>query len=216
MNSGVLVVEDDNFTRITLVSSLKSAGVENVYSAGNSPEAIALAEKHLPTAALIDLHLGAGPTGLDLARQLRSQNPRIGIVILTSYDDPRLLGENPDFIPSGTRYLVKRDITDISLVTEALRSSPTSTKLLNRVPKDAFSGQLSQTQLEILRLVAEGYSNSEIAKRRGVSEKAVEGTITRLATRLSLEKDTALNQRVHIARVYFRAMGLNLGAESTS
>jgi DNA-binding NarL/FixJ family response regulator len=63
--------------------------------------------------------------------------------------------------------------------------------------------------------VAEGFSNAEIAKRRGVSEKAVEGTIARLASRLSLEKDTALNQRVHIARVYFRAMGLNLGAETS-
>lgn len=215
MNSDVLVVEDDNFTRITLVSSLRSAGVENVYSAGNSVEAMQLAEKHLPSAALIDLHLGAGPTGLDVARQLRAHNSRIGIVILTSYDDPRLLGENPDFIPSGTRYLVKRDITDISLITNALRTSPTSSKLLSRSPRDAFSGQLSSTQLEILRLVAEGYSNAEIAKRRGVSEKAVEGTIARLASRLSLEKDTALNQRVHIARVYFRAMGLNLGAETS-
>ncbi len=204
----VLVVEDDNLTRITLASSLKSSGIDNVYTAASVSEAVSIAEKQLPSAALIDLHLGPGPSGLDLARQLRSLNSRIGIVILTSYDDPRLLGENPDFIPSGTKYLRKGDISDISVVTQALHSSPSSHRLLAK--SHASSLKLTQTQLSILKLVAEGHSNSEIARRRGVTEKAIEATISRLAHKLELENDSASNQRVHIARVYFRALGLKI------
>ncbi|MEG0028680.1 MAG: response regulator transcription factor [Aurantimicrobium sp.] len=209
----MLVVEDDNLTRITLASSLKAAGLRRVHTAASINEAIMLAKKYIPQAALIDLHLGAGPTGLDLARQLRALDAKIGIVLLTSYDDPRLLGENPDFIPAGTKYLLKRDITDITAVIEALGAAPGSNKLLGRKNPDAFGTKLSENQLSILKLVAEGLSNTEIARRRGVSEKAIEGTISRLATKLSLEKDAAHNQRVHIARVYFRAMGVNLDTE---
>lgn len=208
MALNVLVVEDDNLTRITLTASLKSSGITQVYSARNVSEAVELATTHMPSTALIDLHLGAGPTGLDLARQLRSMNSKIGIVILTSYDDPRLLGENPDFIPSGTIYLRKTDITDISAVTQALLHSPGNNRLA--ATNKSASLKLTQTQLEILKLIAEGHSNSEIARRRGVSEKAIEATISRLAAKLDLEKDSASNQRVHIARVYFRALGLKI------
>lgn len=209
----VLVVEDDNLTRITLASSLTTAGLRRVHTASNVSDAVAVAKKYIPRAALIDLHLGAGPTGLDLARQLRSLDAKIGIVLLTSYDDPRLLGENPDFIPAGTKYLLKRDIADIAVVIEALGAAPGSNKLLNRKSPEAFGTKLSENQLSILKLIAEGLSNTEIARRRGVSEKAIEGTISRLATKLSIEKDVAHNQRVHIARVYFRAMGVNFDNE---
>jgi DNA-binding NarL/FixJ family response regulator len=204
----VLVVEDDNLTRITLTASLKASGITDVYSARGVAEAIELATIRVPSTALIDLHLGPGPNGLDLARQLRSMNSRIGIVILTSYDDPRLLGENPDFIPSGTLYLRKSDISDISAVTKALQQSPGNHRLAGT--NKTASLKLTQTQLEILKLIAEGHSNSEIARRRGVSEKAIEATISRLAAKLDVEKDSASNQRVHIARVYFRALGLKI------
>jgi two-component system invasion response regulator UvrY len=209
MDLDVLVVEDDNLTRITMASSLTAAGISTVYAAGTVAEAIEIAQKHVPSAALIDLHLGQGPTGLDLARKLRALNSRIGIVILTSYDDPRLLGENPSFIPAGTRYLRKADITDISVVTKALGAAPGKSRL-SGTEQAALNSTLSATQLAILRLVAEGHSNVEIARRRGVSEKAIEGAIRRLADKLSLEKDSTSNQRVHIARVYFRALGLKM------
>ncbi|WP_298122579.1 response regulator transcription factor [uncultured Aurantimicrobium sp.] len=215
MELDVLVVEDDNFTRITLASSLKSSGMGSVYTASTVGEAVELAEKFIPSAALIDLHLGQGPTGLDLARKLRALNPRIGIVILTSYDDPRLLGENPSFIPAGTVYLRKKDISDISVVTKALGSAPHSSRLVSRDPQALLGTKLSETQMSILKLVAEGHSNVEIARRRGVSEKAIEGSIRRLAAKLSLEKDSASNQRVHIARVYFRALGVKLDDDNS-
>lgn len=212
MSKGVLVVEDDDLTRITLTSSLRASGVTDVFATSTIGDAIELANIHFPSVALLDLHLGPGPTGLDLARQLRFLNPHIGIVILTSYDDPRLIGENPDFIPSGTHYLRKKDISDISVITDAIAQTHGNIKTSNSVPTNTQS--LSDNQLSILKLVAEGHSNGEIAKRRGVSTKAVEATLKRIAEKLGLEQDSSSNQRIHIARVYFRALGLNLGDES--
>jgi DNA-binding NarL/FixJ family response regulator len=58
--------------------------------------------------------------------------------------------------------------------------------------------------------VAQGLSNAEIAKRRFIKEKSVELTISRMAKSLGIESNISANQRVHIARVYFRAIGVKV------
>ena len=58
-----------------------------------------------------------------------------------------------------------------------------------------------------LRMVAQGHTNGEIAKQRFVSEKAVEQTIAKIAKALDIPAATNQNQRVHIARVFFRLTG---------
>jgi DNA-binding NarL/FixJ family response regulator len=209
MPSELLVVEDDDFTRVTLASSLRAQGFTAIDACATAADAISKAAKNSPRTALIDLHLGNGPTGLDVARALRSQNPRIGIVMLTSYDDPRLLGENPDFIPSGTVYLTKRDVTDISILMSAIGRAQSGKANETITSKRWREQPLNANQLAIVRLIAQGHSNAEIARRRGVSEKAIEATITRLAAKLDLDRSATSNQRVHIARVYFRSLGLN-------
>jgi DNA-binding NarL/FixJ family response regulator len=207
----VLVIEDDDFTRMMLVASLSSIGLGPIYSSATAAGALQLAHKHMPSVALIDLHLGDGPTGLDVARQLRAHNSQIELVILTSYEDPRLLGENIEFIPAGVRYLMKKDISDVSVLADALIASPRANLSGSGAHPGVVGRTLSSNQLAILKLVAEGHSNLEIAKRQGVTEKAIEGTITRLSAKLSLEPQPSINQRVHIARVYFRALGLDIG-----
>ena len=211
MGPDVLVIEDDDFTRMMLVTSLSTIGLGKIYSSATAVGALKLAHKHMPSVALIDLHLGEGPTGLDVARQLRAHNSHIELVILTSYEDPRLLGENVEFIPAGVRYLMKKDISDVSVLAHALVASPRSNLSGSGAHPGVVGKTLSSNQLAILKLVAEGHSNLEIAKRQGVTEKAIEGTITRLSAKLSLEPQPSINQRVHIARVYFRALGLDIG-----
>lgn len=213
MSLDVLIVEDDDFTRITLSTSLTSIPHLTVDSCSSVAEALRRAEESTPRVALIDLHLGSGPNGLDLARKLRALNPAVGIIILTSYDDPRLLGEQPEFMPSGLVYLTKRQITDINVLLDAINVATKSKVTRQRNPMPGPSRHLNKNQLAILRLIALGKSNSEIARIRGVSEKAVEGTIARIIIKLNLDRSPATNQRVHIARVYFRALGLNIDDE---
>jgi DNA-binding NarL/FixJ family response regulator len=70
-------------------------------------------------------------------------------------------------------------------------------------------GKLTSTQVETLRYLAEGLSNAEIAKKRFVTERSVEVAISRIAKALGLGPDATRNQRVHMAKVYFRASGGN-------
>lgn len=214
-----LVVEDDAFTRVTLAESLRSQGVDVVLATDRAAEALELARSRPVHAAFLDLHLGAGPTGLDLAVALRRVVPSIGIVLLTSFDDPRLLSATLPAPPPGAQYVTKRSVGGVETLVAALRdaveaaprggASAADGTLVARVA-DAQSPvhDLTDTQVETLRLVAQGHSNAEIARRRGVSEGSVEATITRLARALGVETNATRNQRVHMAQVYFRSLGL--------
>ena len=196
----VLVVDDDDFTRSTLAPALERHGFI-VTAVATAREALALDE--LPPLALLDLDLGQGPTGIDLAVELRVRQPRIGLVLLTSYDDPRLLSGSLPAMPAGVRYLRKRDVTDIRLVVTTLaaaRSAPLSPARGSRV-------ELTSTMLDVLRMVAEGLSTQEIARRREVSPKAVEATITKLCEYFDLDRQPSHNQRVRLVAEYYALTG---------
>lgn len=201
MIPGLLLVEDDAFTRSTLAAALQRHGFLNVVAVGQAREALALAE--LPPVALLDLDLGPGPTGIDLAVALREREPMIGLVILTTYDDPRLLASDLPTAPRGTRYLRKRAVSDVTTVVLALRAaqhSPLATPATIAI-------DLSDAQLDVLRGVAEGLSTVEIARRRGVSEKAVEKTLTKLCEHFDLQRLPTHNQRVRLAAEYYALTG---------
>ena len=80
--AGVLVVEDDAFTLSTLCAALRQHGVVVVGEASSAAQAILLANELQPSAALIDLDLGKGPTGIDLAHALREAITHVGIIFL--------------------------------------------------------------------------------------------------------------------------------------
>jgi DNA-binding NarL/FixJ family response regulator len=209
MQLRVAIVEDDAFTRLTLASALRSQGIEVVMDTGSATEALHDIDNARPHAALLDLHLGKGPTGIDLANAFRSKFPNLGIVFLSSFENPRYLNPNLPSMPYRSIYLHKNEIGDINKIKEALWVSVDKTQKFVKLAARATSpiATLTDVQLETLRLMAQGLSNSEIAKRRNVTEKSVELAISRLAKALGVEKNATLNQRVHMANVYFRALG---------
>lgn len=204
MSLKVAVVEDDDLMRAILAKSLDQDEIEVVFTASSASEAVELAQSQHINVALLDLHLGKGPNGIDLARQLRKQNPGIGIVFLTSFDDPRLLVAGTS-IPSGAIYLVKKNVSDMKLLTNALYQAAIGKGPKNEI--DQVFGKFTDTQIETIRLVALGYSNAEIAKLRHITPGSVENSISRLAKTLGLDKDVAKNQRVHIAKLFFKSVG---------
>ena len=211
--AGVLVVEDDAFTLSTLCAALRQHGVVVVGEASSAAQAILLAKELQPSAALIDLDLGKGPTGIDLAHALRETIAHLGIIFLTSYDDPRLLRGNLPPIPEGSEYLVKKNVSEINLVTDAIIAAIASGEKISKGLRAVSSAlppefkQFSNIQIETLRLVSEGLTNAEIAQTRFISEKSVEQTISRIAKILALPNEAPRNQRVHMARIFFRLTG---------
>lgn len=209
----VIVVEDEDFTRAMVAATLAARGFEICLQTPSAREALKFASENPLDVAILDLHLGKGPTGLDLAIALRKRSPQIGIVILTSYEDPRMLQVNPPDLPASCIYVTKREIKDTEGLVAAVRRSAfeaTSSKSTSNPTRKSSLGALTSGQLELLRLMANGLSNAEIAKRRFVTEKSVELAITRLVRAIGLERNPSHNQRVHLAKVYFNAMGLNI------
>lgn len=204
----ILIVEDDPFTRSTLAGALSHEGVEVALSTGSAGEAMEFVKDQVVDAALLDLDLGIGPTGLDLAHALRRRLPEVGLVLLSSFADPRLTGRNLPDLPLGASYIEKRTIGDTSLLVDLLSSSLQSK--VSQSPatnKQKVSDRLTDVQIEIMRLVALGLSNAEIARRRFTTVKATENAISRLAKQLGFASDPIQNQRVLITREYVRLTG---------
>lgn len=203
----ILLVEDDDFTRTTMATALASLGIEVVYQTASVVDAINNAKATHPDAAVLDLDLGGGPNGIDLAIGLRKLNPAIGLVLLTGFVDPRLLDTEVAKLPKGTQYLVKQSVKNVESVREAIMESLRS---VDDPMTQAPSLDISDTLLEVLRLVAQGLPNEVIARLRGVSEKSVEQNISRLVDHFNLSQ-AGQNKRVQLARIYFKATGSKQG-----
>lgn len=202
----VIVVENDPFTLTSLVNALEYQRMTVVGAVPTAREALELQRSADPEVALLDLDLGVGPNGIDLAHALRIRQPELGIVILSTYRDPRLVGPGVTAAPKGTVYLSKQDIHDFAQIIDGLAvagSMPTA----RRATPESTLPQLTEVQLEVLRLIAEGLSTQAIAEQRGVSPKAVEQVISRLYEIFEVPRDGAHNQRVRLARAYLQLVG---------
>lgn len=201
----VLITEDDGFTRMLLRGQLESLGYDVIADAASANEALETARDQRPEIALLDLDLGRGPTGIDLAYGLREMLPAIGIVLLTSYADVRLIGAQRD-LPVGSIALVKRMLDESEHLDAALRMS-TNIPYASQQQDSIARVHLSDGQAEILRLVANGFSNAEIARRAHLSESAVIKALGRLLDQLSIEPKPGENNRVLLTQAYFHLTG---------
>lgn len=206
MSIMALILEDDDLTRVSIAAALAAADVTVVGHAKTSAEAIEIAHRFFPNVALLDLHLGRGPSGVDVAHELRKISPAIGIVFLTTFADPRLVREHRA-LPEGSQYLVKRDVAGIEHITAAIAASMLGANRRLTPKRVGDISQLSDVQLATLKLVAQGLSNAEIAHQRNVTEKSVEALISRLAKALNIAQSEKVNQRVQLARKYFESFG---------
>lgn len=217
----VIIVDDDPFTLAMLKSTFESLGVPEVTAFRTATETIT----HIstspssvqPTVAVLDLDLGEGPTGIDLSHRLRQIAPHIGIVILSTYSEPRLMGVRQPELPARALYLVKQAIDSPRLLLDAVlqsladgneESSNTQATTAQHSRK-SFNQQsrlakLRDNQVEIMRLVASGLTNAQIAQQLLMTEKSVEKSVARLIKQLGIATSREYNQRVLIAQEYHR------------
>lgn len=202
----VLVVDDEAFALTTLCAALQYMRIEVVGRAATAREALLLQASVDAQVALLDLDLGPGPTGIDLAHALRLHQPNLGLILLSTYRDPRLVAPGSIAPPTGTGYLAKSDLTDLEQLREIITSVMREPQRDRRMSNDALP-ELSDLQLQVLRSLAEGMSTQAIAAERGVSTSAIEQTITRLYEAFDMPRDPEHNQRVRLARAYLELAG---------
>jgi|694.fasta_scaffold01800_18 DNA-binding NarL/FixJ family response regulator len=208
----VLLVDDDPFTRTSLTALLHSIGCQEVEQCHSVSMAMSVHKTFQAHIAVVDLDLGEGPNGIDLSLALRQESPHLGIVMLSSYESPQYLGSSQPDLPAGTVYLVKRDVSSGDVLASAClasigvvnESSDLDSGSISTRPQHKFSA----IQVDILRLIANGLSNSEIAERLYVSERTVEKNIAKLIKILHLQVEKSHNQRVVLTRAYFELSGI--------
>jgi DNA-binding NarL/FixJ family response regulator len=204
--ASVLLVDDDLFTRTALSAALSSRGINVLAATDNAADALKNLNELNPEVAIVDLDLGPGPSGIDICHALRAQKPNLGLILLTSYTDPRIHDPSNSQLPKGCRFISKSELADFKVLLEEIiiaRNKPFAAAK----PRKATDYKLTDIQLEVLIAVAQGLSTSEIAANRGVSEKAIEGIIAKTHSALGISKSKSINQRVQLARTYFQLTG---------
>lgn len=201
----LMLVDDDPFTRLTLCATLKSLAFSNIAQAASVVEAITIAEDVKPQVAILDLDLGEGPSGIDLAHRLRELFPRVGIVILSTYTEPRLIGSKQQVMPDRAIYAVKQLITSSNMLLDLITNSlGTVAHISHSIASPSPLVEFGDTQLDIMRLITAGLSNSEIAGSLIMKEGSVEKSIARLIKKLGIKATQKQNQRVLIAQEFYR------------
>jgi len=200
----VVVVEDDAFMRSLLADSLDKAGFE-VSTAASAADAKRLIKVVNPDAVVLDIGLGSGPDGFDLAENIRKLTPDIAIVFLTTMPDPRFAGRDDKAVYPNAAYLNKHLLSDSNTLVEALEAVLTErgvTGFRHHEAADRPLVNLSKTQIQVLQLVAQGKTNQQIADIRKRSLAATESAITRTLEALGIETHAEQNVRVAAASRY--------------
>ena len=208
----VLIVEDEPLLRSLIAANLEADGFE-VVAVGSAAEARSVVDNFDPDVALLDIELGTGPTGVDLALILRSRTPEIGLVFLTHIPEPRGVGIDNKAIPKNAAYLNKERVSDHAVLREAIDAALRDKVRGNfRDDKKAHAlVDVSRSQLAVLQMVALGMSNAQIAEERGTSVRAVENLVKRAFIAAGIDLEAGGNPRVAAAREYIKVAGLPYG-----
>ena len=182
-----LIVDDHELVRHGLATVFAAHSFEVVGQAGTVAEALAIFEKHEPDAVVTDLQLPDG-TGLDVVRAIRRGHPDTGLVIVTMHS-----GDEQIFaaMEAGASAFVGKDAPSTEVVQAARHAvaSPRSfmsTGLVGAVMRrtDTSSSRLSDREMEVLVLLADGLGTSAIASRLYMSDSTVKSHIAQIYTKL--------------------------------
>ncbi|HEX5406409.1 MAG TPA: response regulator transcription factor [Pseudonocardiaceae bacterium] len=202
----VVVADDDVLLREGIASLLQRSGFQVAGQAGDATALLALVHEHRPDLALIDIRMPPShrTEGLAAARAIREEFGDIGIVLLSAYVE---VEHAMDLLASGDRvgYLLKSRVTDVREFLDTLDRiqrggsvvDPSLVReLLRAHRKDDPLGALSAREREVLALMAEGRSNSGIARSLWVTEGTVEKHVQHILTKLRLPDSGDDHRRV--------------------
>jgi two-component system response regulator DevR len=195
----VFLLDDHEVVRRGLRDLLESTGeIEVVGESGSAVEATSRIPALRPDVAILDGRLPDG-SGVDVCREIRSVDPTIRALILTSYDDDEALFAA--ILAGASGYVLKQvsgnDLIDTvrrvaagqSLIDPALTA-----RVLDRVrngePQASELADLTDREREILSLIAEGMTNRQIGENLFLAEKTVKNYVSSLLAKLGLERRT--------------------------
>lgn len=193
----ILLVDDHEFVRMGINALLaRYPQFQVVAEAANAQEAVQRAIQHRPDVIIMDIRL-PGKSGIEATREITQQLPDTKVIMLTSFAEDELLF---DAIIAGAAGYILKQIDSKELIRaletvargEALLDSAVTKKVFERVrhaaraSEDMMFASLSDQELRILALVAQGKTNREIAENLFLSEKTVRNYVSSILAKLNL------------------------------
>jgi serine/threonine-protein kinase PknK len=211
----VVIADDDLLVREGVASLLHRNGFEIVGQAGDGDDLLSLVRGQKPDLAIVDIRMP--PThsteGLEAARTIRAELPDVAILVLSAYID---VHHAMELLRSGERtgYLLKRRVTDMDEFVDTLQRLVKGGSVVDPALISELVGahrvsdpleELSRREREVLALMAEGRSNSGIARRLWVSERTVEKHVQSILAKLGLPETTDDHRRVLAVVAFLKA-----------
>ena len=203
----VIVADDSALFRAGLVRVLESGGLDVVGQAGAAEEVHRLVATEQPDLVVLDIRMPPTQTveGLVAAKQIRSQHPNLGVLLLSNYVESHhaldLLSHTPDHVG----YLLKDRVADENEFLDAVRRVGSGgsaidplvvTRLLNQKRSTNLVNDLTGRERTVLARMAEGRSNDAISSELSISPKTLETHIGTIYSKLGLEPSAADHRRV--------------------
>lgn len=197
----VAIVDDHQLVRQGVRHFLETQpDLQVVGEAASGEEAVQLVAETVPDVVLMDLVLPGPVDGVEATRRIRQLSPRTQVVVLTSYHEDEYIFPA---IRAGALSYVLKDVGPEELAEvirraaggEAVLHPHVAARLVREVQgaraqaPNPFS-ELSERELEVLRLIADGLSNAEIAERLVLSPKTVKGHVSNILSKLHLQDRT--------------------------
>lgn len=191
----VLIADDQTLFRTGLARLLdEDSRVEVVGQAADGAEAVALALKLKPDVVLMDLKM-PNVDGIEATRQLVAADPTVKVLILTTFEADNYVIQA---LKAGARGYVLKDSQSSAIVSsivavmagERVMASAVANRVLEMLtgtttPKEFYDG-LTTREIEILKLMASGMANKQIAFRLKISEKTVRNHVSNMYEKLNL------------------------------
>lgn len=205
----VLVVEDESLMASLLADVLRDAGF-NVATAADVASARDGIEDFDPDMLLLDISLGSGPTGVHLAHVVHATRPDIAILFLTRHPDAASASAEGLELPPNVGFLRKHMVHDERYLLDSIEKvfAERAAEVRQDAPQPVLFPGLSEHEVRVLRMIAEGLGNPQIAERCNTSTKSVERWIDRIYRTLGIETKGEKIARVEAARRYFIAVGV--------
>jgi len=212
----VVIADDEALFRDGVARLLADAGVDAVATVATAEELLRKVELTRPDAVISDIRMPPTHTdeGLLAAQELRRTHPEVAVLVLSHYLEShwamRLLAEHPD----RCGYLLKDRVSDVVVLVDALQRvvegecvvDPTIvTRLVHRPRETGPLDELSERELEVLALVAEGRSNEGIARALFLSPRTVETHVRHIMLKLEIGEAADDHRRVLAVLAYLRA-----------
>lgn len=203
----VVIADDSVLLRAGLARLLEDAGFEVVAQASNAEDLVRKVRAHHPAVAIIDIRMPPTQTdeGLRAAQQIRSEMPEVGVMVLSQYVDEGYAVELLQGSAERIGYLLKDRVADVDAFTDALRrvgdggsvlDPEVVAQLLGRRRANDPLDRLTPRERQVLGLMAQGRTNSAIARDLVVTERAIEKHVTSIFSKLELSAVADGHRRV--------------------